>query len=76
MAQNKEGILPVATLFIALYVLLRSMSASDIAPEVTLLSSALKISINTPMPLKMYTSALERAVNWVKLVSLLVECRL
>ena len=40
-AQNKEGILPVATLSIALYVLRRSMSASDVAPEVTILSSAL-----------------------------------
>ena len=33
-AQNKESILPVATLSIALYVLRSSMSASDIAPEV------------------------------------------
>ena len=40
-SQNKEGILPVATLSIALYVLRRSMSASDVAPEVTILSSAL-----------------------------------
>ena len=39
--QNKKGILPVATLSIALYVLRRSMSASDIAPEVAVLSSAL-----------------------------------
>ena len=39
--QNKEGILPVATLSIALYVLHRSMSASDVAPEVTILSLAL-----------------------------------
>ena len=37
MAQNKEGILPVATLFIALYVLQRSMSASNVAPEVAIL---------------------------------------
>ena len=40
-AQNKKGILPVATLSIALYVLRRSMSASDFAPEVAILSSAL-----------------------------------
>ena len=39
--QNKEGILLVATLSIALYVLRRFMSASDVAPEVTILSSAL-----------------------------------
>ena len=39
--QNKEGILPVATLSIALYVLRRSMSASDVVPEVAVLSSAL-----------------------------------
>ena len=39
--QSKEGILPVATLSIALYVLRRSMSASDVAPEVAILSSAL-----------------------------------
>ena len=39
--QNKEGILPVATLSIALYVLRRSISASDVAPEVTILSSVL-----------------------------------
>ena len=72
-AQNKEGILPVATLFIALYVFRRFMSASDVAPEVTILSSALQTSINTPLSLKMYTSPLERTVNWVTLVSLLVE---
>ena len=42
LSQNKEGILPpVATLPIALYVLRRLMSASDVAPEVALLSSAL-----------------------------------
>ena len=41
LPQNKEGILPVATLFIALYVLCRSMSASNVAPEVAILSSAL-----------------------------------
>ena len=40
-AQNKEGIQPVATLSITLYVLRRSMSASDIAPKVAILSSAL-----------------------------------
>ena len=39
--QNKEGILPVATLSIAIYVLRRFMSASDIAPEVASLSLAL-----------------------------------
>ena len=39
--QNKEGILPVATLSIVLYVLRRSRSASDVAPEVAILSSAL-----------------------------------
>ena len=39
--QNKEGILPVATLSIALYVLRRPMSASDVALEVAILSSAL-----------------------------------
>ena len=63
MAQKQEGILPVVTLSIALYVLRRSMSASDIGPEVTVLLSALK----------MYTSASERTVNWVTLVLLLVE---
>ena len=36
LSQNKEGILPVATLSIALYVLRRSMSASDVAPEVAI----------------------------------------
>ena len=41
LAQNIEGILPVATLSIALYVLRRFMSASDVAPEVTVLSSTL-----------------------------------
>ena len=41
VAQNKAGILPVATLFIALCVLRRFMSASDVAPEVKILSSAL-----------------------------------
>ena len=55
IAQNNEGILPVATLSIALYVLRRSMS------------------INTPLPLKMYTTASERMANWVTSVSLLVE---
>ena len=71
-AQNKEGILPVATLSIALYVLRRSMSASDFAPEVAVLSSAL-------LNIKKYTSASEnvhlclRTFNWVTLVSLLVE---
>ena len=39
--QNKEGILPVGTLSIALYVLRRSMSASNVAPEVAILLSAL-----------------------------------
>ena len=38
--QNKEGILPVATLSIALYILRRYMSASDVTPEVTSLLSA------------------------------------
>ena len=49
------------------------MSASDVATVVTLLSSALRTSINTPLPLKIYTSAIEKPVNWVTLVSLLVE---
>ena len=40
-AQNKQGILPVATLSIALYELRRSMSASDVAPEVAIFSSTL-----------------------------------
>ena len=40
-SQNIEGILPVATLSIALYVLRRSMSDSDVAPEVAILLSAL-----------------------------------
>ena len=40
-SQNKERILPVAALSIALYVLCRSMSASNFAPEVAILSSAL-----------------------------------
>ena len=35
--QNKEGILPVATMSIVLYVLRRFMSANDIAREVTIL---------------------------------------
>ena len=48
--ENKEGILPVATLSIALYVLYRSMSASGVAPEVTIFSSALETSINIPLP--------------------------
>ena len=33
-------------------------------------------SINTPLPLKMYTSALKKTVNWDTLVSLLVEYHL
>ena len=41
IAQNKEDILPVATLSIALHVLRRSMSARDVAPEAAILSSAL-----------------------------------
>ena len=40
-SQNKEGILPVATLSIALYVSCRSRSDSNVAPEVTKLSSPL-----------------------------------
>ena len=39
--QDKEGILPVATLSIALHVLRRSMSASDVAPDVAILLLAL-----------------------------------
>ena len=39
--QNTEGILPVATLSIALYVSCRSRPDSNIAPEVTKLSSSL-----------------------------------
>ena len=39
--QNKEGILPVGTLSIALYVSYRSRSDSNVAPEVTKLSSPL-----------------------------------
>ena len=35
IAQNKEDFLPVATLSIALHVLRRFMSASNVAPEVT-----------------------------------------
>ena len=45
--QDKEGILPVATLSIALQVLRRSRSSSDVAPEVAILLSALKTSINS-----------------------------
>ena len=41
LSQNKEGILLVATLSIALYVLRRHMSASDVAPKVAILLSAL-----------------------------------
>ena len=41
LAQDKESILPVATLSIALYVLCRSRPASDVAPEVAILLSAL-----------------------------------
>ena len=63
IAQNKEGILLVATLSIALYVLRRFMSASDVAPEVSILSSALETSINTPLPLIMYTSAPEPSIG-------------
>ena len=40
-SQDKESILPVATLSIALYVLCRSRPASDVAPEVAILLSAL-----------------------------------
>ena len=40
-AQNKEGILPVATLSIAFYVSCRARSDSNISPEVTKLSLAL-----------------------------------
>ena len=36
ISQNKEGILPVATQSIALYLLRRSRSASDVAPEVAI----------------------------------------
>ena len=39
--QDKEGILPVATLSIALYVLRRSRSDSNVAPEMAILLSAL-----------------------------------
>ena len=35
MPQNKEGILPVATLFIALYVPRRSRSGGYVAPDLT-----------------------------------------
>ena len=41
LAQNKQGILPVATLSIALYVFRRSRPASDVSPEVAILLSAL-----------------------------------
>ena len=41
IAQDKEGIPPVATLSIALYVLRRSRPASDVASEVAILLSAL-----------------------------------
>ena len=40
-SQNKEDVLPVATLSIALYVLCKSMLANDVAPKVAILSSAL-----------------------------------
>ena len=40
-SQNKEGILPVVTLSIALYVPRRSRSDSDVAPEMAILFSAL-----------------------------------
>ena len=43
--QNKEGILPVATLSIVLYVSCWYRSESDVAPEVTKLSSALLTSM-------------------------------
>ena len=39
--QDKDGILPVATLSIALYASCRSRSDSNAAPEVAKLSSAL-----------------------------------
>ena len=41
IVQDKEGILPVATLSIVLYVLRRSRPASDVASEVAILLSAL-----------------------------------
>ena len=40
-SQNKESILPVATLPIALYILRISVSVSHVAPEAAILSSAL-----------------------------------
>ena len=43
---------------IALFVLRRTMSASDVAPEVAIFSS-----IHTPLPLKMYTSASESSIG-------------
>ena len=47
IAQDKEGILPVATLSIALYVLHGSRPASDVAQEVAILLSGLLTSINS-----------------------------
>ena len=41
LPQNNKSILPVATLSIALYVFRRSMSDSDVEPEVAILSSTL-----------------------------------
>ena len=41
LSQNKEGILPVATLAIAIYVSSKSRSESNVAPEVTKLPSPL-----------------------------------
>ena len=62
-AQNKEGIPQVAALSIALYVLPRFMSASSRGGDFVIGF----ININK------YTSTSERTVNWVTLVSLLVE---
>ena len=46
-SQNEEGILPVATLSISLYVFCRSRSDSNVMPEVAKLSLPLKILMYT-----------------------------
>ena len=63
VAQDEKGIIPVATLSIALCVLHICMPASDVVPEVVILSSALQTSTNTPLPMKMYTSASEPLIG-------------
>ena len=66
----KKVFYPVATLYIALYVLRRSMSASDVAP-VNFVIDFVNINKYTSAPENVHLCL--RTVNWVALVSLLVE---